>query len=41
VKEYVLDELGRPLTNPNEEIKKQVSSGIIQQKLLDLTYVKR
>jgi hypothetical protein len=41
LKDYVVDEAGRPLTCPNEEIKKQLSDGLIDHKLLDSTYVKR
>ena len=37
----MVDEEGRPLLDPNEQIKQQVSVGLIDQKLLDSTYVKR
>ena len=41
LRDYVVDEEGRPLLDPNEQIKQQVSVGLIDQKLLDSTYVKR
>jgi hypothetical protein len=41
LKDYVLDEEGRPVLDPNEQIKKQVSSGLIDEKLLNSSYVKR
>jgi hypothetical protein len=41
LKDYVLDEEGRPVLDANQQIKKQISSGLIDEKLLNSTYVKR
>jgi len=41
LKDYVLDEQGRPLEDPNEQIKAGVANGLIDGKLLDSSYVKR